>query len=528
MFKESNQLMRKIREILGSFFSFWKNVLFSRNRKEYLQNNLDMLGGQIIVLLGMIGLLFASVIVYHISKPAVRGICRVVLSSDEEEGAMSSADKRVVGVEAKKVVSGTTLRQVRSIGTLKANAEVVIKAEISGKLKEILFTEGSEVKAGDELIRFEDELFIAGKDKAEAAYMLHKAEYERMNKLYKQNVGSLKEYEKTLAEMNGARAQLSEAQFQLSKTSIKAPFAGLIGIMKVGAGNIVQQHTELVTIVDNSNVKVEFMIPARFIEDIAVGQSVEISVDSFPDKTFSGMVDAVDSEVDTKNHSILVRAVVPNPDGLLKHGLFANVTLVTGEKSDVLLVDEESLDREGSREFVWAIDEKGRAYMKQVLIGARDDHGVEVVAGLKEGEYVVTAGHLKLSNGVKVKILNAPNSERDPLKNEAQEQENAKKGPEDNSEKGFIKKLISVFYKKAEEKKGKDTVSDAKVKGPNSVDTGDSESSASNSVDDGDSESSAASSVRSTQSQPEEPDVDEDEIKPVEAAEDKEAVSSAE
>ncbi|MDR0552665.1 MAG: efflux RND transporter periplasmic adaptor subunit [Holosporales bacterium] len=449
----------RIRDILKSFGNFWGNVLFSKNRKEYLASNMDKLGGQIVVL---VILLLLSVVVYKASKPTVRGLCRIALTSSEEMDAMSSAERRVVGVEAKKVVSGTTLRQVRSIGTMKANAEVVIKSEIPGKIKEILFTEGGEVKAGDELIRFEDDLYIAGKEKAEATYMLHKAEYERMNRLYKQNAGSLKDYEKTLAEMNISKAQLSEAKFQLSRTSIRAPFSGVIGIMKVNVGNIVQQHTELVTIVDNSNVKVEFMIPARFIEDIAVGQSVEISVDSFPDKTFSGMVDAVDSEVDTKNHSILVRAVIPNPNGLLKHGLFANVTLVTGEKSDVLLIDEESLDREGSREFVWAIDEKGRAYMKQVLTGARDDHGVEVVAGLKEGEYVVTAGHLKLSNGVKVRILNAPVAEREMFdgEKEAVRKAEAAEEAEDNSEKGFLKKFISKFTKKPEGKQGKDTVMD--------------------------------------------------------------------
>jgi membrane fusion protein (multidrug efflux system) len=117
-------------------------------------------------------------------------------------------------------------------------------------------------------------------------------------------------------------------------------------------------------------------------------------------------VDAVDSELDTKNHSILVRAVIPNPTGVLKHGLFANVILVTGEKSGVLLIDEDAVYREGSIELVWVIDQKGRAYRRRILTGAREINGVEVLAGLQEGDTVVIAGHLKLTDGSRTKILN--------------------------------------------------------------------------------------------------------------------------
>jgi membrane fusion protein (multidrug efflux system) len=339
-------------------------------------------------------------------KPAVRGVCRLVLQTEED---MPDMRGRVIGIEAKKAVLGTTQREVKAIGVLKSNAEVVIKTELpSGKISEISFTEGADVVKDQILIKFEDSYYKAEKERHEAEYIMRKGEFERVKKLYTQKAGTQKTYDEALAAVTAAKAQLDSAIFQLSKTVIKAPFNGAIGILKGSAtpGNIVQQHTELVTIVDNSVVKVEFMVPVRYIEDIAVGQSVEISVDAFKGRTFSGTVDAIDSEVDMKNHSIMVRAVIQNKSGALRHGMFASVRLVTGEKSNVVMVDEDALDREGSIEFVWVIDEKGRAYRKRVLTGAKDVSGVEILAGLKEGEIVVITGQLKLTDGSLTKILN--------------------------------------------------------------------------------------------------------------------------
>ncbi|MDR1234049.1 MAG: efflux RND transporter periplasmic adaptor subunit [Holosporales bacterium] len=362
---------------------------------------------QIIVILVM--LLVCSVF-YQAMKPAIKGICQIVLQTDEEIPGMLG---RIVGVETKKATLGTTLREIRSIGVLKANAEVVIKSELqTGKIVEILFTEGAEVTKDQVLIKFEEGYYKSERDKADADYMLRKCEFDRVEKLFKQKVGTQKTYDEALAAMKSAKAQLDTAIYQLSKTVIKAPFNGTIGIMKgsVSPGNIIQQQAELVPIVDNSVVKAEFMVPVKYIEDIAVGQNVEITVDAFKDRIFTGVVDAIDSEVDTRNHSIMVRAVFQNKGGALKHGMFASVKLVTGEKANVVLVDEDALDREGSIEFVWVIDDKGRAYRKRVLTGAKDMSGVEVLAGLKAGEMVVITGQLKLTDGTKTKILNKQDS----------------------------------------------------------------------------------------------------------------------
>lgn len=439
-------MLHKLKEILISSYSFWKSFILTNNKKFFINENKGILKTQAIILLSAILVVFVTC---KSLNPALKGVCRIVLTSNDE--LMDMGKDRLIGVEASKAKIGTTLREVKSIGTLKANAEVVIKSEIPGKISEILFTEGANVKKGDVLIKFEDDLYLSEKNKFEAEFTLRKAEFERMDKLYQKKVGSRKTYDEALAQMNAAKAQLDSATFQLSRTVIKAPFDGTIGIMKgsVSPGNIVQQQTELVDIVDNSKVRVEFLVPVKYIEDIAVGQNVEITVDAFKDKVFSGTVDAIDSEVDTRNHSILVRAIIPNKNGNLKHGMFANVKLITGEKNDVVLIDEDALDREGAIEFVWVIDEKGRAYRKRVLVGAKDINGAEIIAGLKDGEIVVTTGQLKLTEGSLTKILN-----KEDLKDDKADKSSEKK--EENVKKKTILEKIKGLFKKGQASNKKD------------------------------------------------------------------------
>jgi membrane fusion protein (multidrug efflux system) len=426
---------KEFKNYIKSSLLFWKNLISEINKREFIRKNQNKFKNQIIASLASVIAIF---VICKAVNPAMKGVCRIILQSDEAEQS-SKMRGMIIGIEARRAIRGTTLREVKSIGTLKANAEVVIKAEIPGKIAEILFTEGGEVQEGDELIKFESDLYRSECEKNKAVFTLRKAEFERVEKLYKQKVGSQKNYDEALAQVNEARAQLDSSTFQLSKTVIKAPFSGTIGIMKgsVSPGNIVQQHAELVDIVDNSFVRVEFSVPVKYIGDIAVGQSVEITVDAFKDRVFSGSVDAIDSEVDSRNHSILVRAVIPNKNGNLKHGMFANVKLVTGEKTDVVLVDEDALDREGAIEFVWIVDERGQAYRRRVLTGAKDVNGVEILSGLKDGDIVVVSGQLKLTDGSKTKILNKDiNGERtEDLEEEAEDAQSERSSEPDEDDK---------------------------------------------------------------------------------------------
>lgn len=387
-------------------FVFWRDFFKSDNKTAFWASNNAQASKSIIVILCFA---LGGVLLYHGLKPVVKNGCKMVLQAETQQ--MMGIQDRVAGIEAVKVELGTSLKELKSIGLLKANKEAVIKSEISGKIKEVLFNEGSDISKGDELIKFEDDGQRAEVERYEAEYALKLNEFNMNKTLYQQKAGSQKTYKEAEAAMKMAKAQLSNAQFQLSRTVIRAPFKGKIGILKTPAypGNVIQPNTELVYLVDNSKIKVEFLIPAKYVEDIAVGQAVEVTLEAFPNKVFSGAVEAIDSAIDTKNHSILIKAVIPNEDGVLQHGMLANVTLITGEKSNVIVISDDALDREGQHEFVWVIDEKYRAYRRKVITGAKSENGIEIVAGLQAGDKVVTSGQLKLQDGTKVKILNEEN-----------------------------------------------------------------------------------------------------------------------
>lgn len=397
-------MLKRLIQAIKNCYLFLKNFCLSQDKRFFWNTHKEEANSALIVIFCFVLGLYLFV---NAMKPVVKNGCKIILS--ESTNSMFNLDARVVGVEAQKVTSGTTLKEINVIGSLKANKEAIIRSEINGKIKEVLFKEGASVKKGDPLIKFEDDGQKAEVDKCTAEYEYKKAECEKNKTLYQQKAGTQKAYHETETAMKMANANLASAKFQLSRTIINAPFDGQIGILKGSThpGNLVQPNTELVYLVDNSKIQVEFLIPAKYIDDLAVGQAVEINLDAFPNRVFQGAVSAIDSEIDTRNHSVLVKAVIPNEDGPLRHGMLSNVKLITGEKNNAILIDENALDRDGQHEFVWTIiKDKNIAVRRQVVTGAKSEHGVEIISGLQEGDMVVISGQLKLTDGASVKILN--------------------------------------------------------------------------------------------------------------------------
>jgi membrane fusion protein (multidrug efflux system) len=198
---------------------------------------------------------------------------------------------------------------------------------------------------------------------------------------------------------------LDAAKARFEKTAILAPFTGNIGLINVSVGAYVQAGQELVTIVDSTPMKVEFKIPEKHVHDVGVGQTIEVRIDAFKDRVFTGVVEAVDSKVESESHSISIRGSIPNDSGILKAGLFANISLIIGEQGETIMIDESAVDREGEIEFVWVV-EKGKAGRRRIMTGTRENGKIEVIGGLQPGQIVVTVGQIKLGDGVRVKITN--------------------------------------------------------------------------------------------------------------------------
>lgn len=328
--------------------------------------------------------------------------CTAVLDS----GVTSRIGRRTkpVIVEAAKVSPGTIARRIQTVGRLRPNHSVTLKAEINGRIDEIAVKEGAVVEKDELLIQFDDRDAKAELLEAEATLELREAAFKRSSAIRK--IEAAKIYDEAKAGLEIARAKVSTAKARLSKMQIRAPFSGTMGLIEPSVGAYVQAGQEIGTLVDNNPMKVDFKIPERNLLEVGVGQGVEIRMDGFADKMFLATVEAIDSKVDAQSHSIPVRATVPNPSGELRGGLFANINLIVGEKGGTLLVPESALERDGDIEYVWVI-RRNKAMRQKVLTGSKEKGNVEIIAGLNNGDLVVVAGQMRLGgDGSLVKVLN--------------------------------------------------------------------------------------------------------------------------
>ena len=242
-------------------------------------------------------------------------------------------------------------------------------------------------------------------EQAQAELAKAEADFKRIASLRERNIESIKKFDEVKAAVDISKARVDKTRAELARAKIFAPFSGTIGLIRVNTGAYVQVAQELAALVDNTPIKVEFKIPEKYLNDIGVGQSAEVKLDGFGEESFRSTVDAIDSRVDEASHSIAVRSIVDNADGRLKEGLFANVSLVIGEKTNALLIPESALAREGNIEFVFIV-QGGKAGRRRVVTGTRENAQVEILQGLRPDELVVTAGQTKLGEGTTVEITN--------------------------------------------------------------------------------------------------------------------------
>ncbi|HXH03960.1 MAG TPA: efflux RND transporter periplasmic adaptor subunit [Candidatus Competibacteraceae bacterium] len=309
-------------------------------------------------------------------------------------------------VEARPVRRGTVLRAVEAVGTLRANEAVVVRPELGGRIAAILFQEGQVVRQGEPLVRLESSVYQAELDQARARLNLSRVNYQRQQSLDRRGLASEQERDKARSEMEADEAALALAQARLAKMTVVAPFDGMLGLRLVSMGDYVSPGQDLVNLLDLDPIKVDFRVPEVFLAELRPGQAIEVRVDAFPGQSFEGEVYAIDPQVDVNGRSLLLRARIPNADGRLRAGLFARVNLILERRADALLIPESALVPQGDKQFVYRVVD-GKALFTEVAAGRRQGAEVEITSGLSAGDQVVTAGQLKIRDGMPVAPLPA-------------------------------------------------------------------------------------------------------------------------
>lgn len=309
-------------------------------------------------------------------------------------------------VEAATVKQEALVRSIVAVGSLLANEQVMLQPEFEGKVVTIHFKEGQKVNKGDLLVTLDDSIYKAELNQAEARLRLSQANTRRINALRKKGLSNEQEEDQAVSELGVNKASRVLARTRLDKMAIHAPFAGTIGLRSISEGDYLTSGQDIVTLINSNPIKLEFRIPEVYLSEVAIGQLVDVHVDAFRGETFKGEVYAIAPQVDVGGRSFKVRAQIPNDDGRLVPGLFAQVELVLERRENALLIPEAALMPAGDQQYVYRIED-GKVVRSKVSLGMRQGDFVEVISGLDPGAQVVTAGQMKIMDGSKVQPLDS-------------------------------------------------------------------------------------------------------------------------
>jgi membrane fusion protein (multidrug efflux system) len=311
-----------------------------------------------------------------------------------------------VPVEAVTVAVERVDLTIPAVGSLRSNESVVLSPEIAGRVNEILADEGQAVTAGTVIARLDQSVYKAEIAEIEANLALSRANFKRADELLRKKAGTARARDEAEAELRANEAKLVLAQAMLDKTVIDAPFAGVLGLRSVSAGQYLAPGDPIFKLEAIDPLKVDFRVPEIYLTQVRTGQALQITLDALPERAYAGQVYAINPLLDAAGRAIVIRATVPNADGKLRPGMFARVRLLTSEVKDALMIPEESLFPVGEDKYVYRVVD-GRARRQKVDIGLRRDAKVEIVGGLAAGDVVVTAGQPKIRDGAPVKVANA-------------------------------------------------------------------------------------------------------------------------
>jgi membrane fusion protein (multidrug efflux system) len=313
------------------------------------------------------------------------------------------APPQAVVVEGIKVALIAMPQSITAVGSVRSDESVTLRPEVVGRIAEIRFKEGQQVTKGSVLVKLDDSVTGADAEQARANLWLAKSKSERAAELHQKGFVSAQAKDEAEGALRFARATLQSAEARLARMEIRAPFSGVIGLRQVSVGDYVKDGQDMVNLEAIDPLKVDFKVPETFLGQVQAGQSMQITLDAVPGKTYDGKVFAINPLIDAAGRSVVIRAVIRNTNAELRPGMFARVRLLTNVKADSMVVPEQALVPQGTDQFVFQVVD-GRVQRVRVEIGQRRDGNVEILKGLAPGEVVVSAGQLKIRDGMAVRL----------------------------------------------------------------------------------------------------------------------------
>lgn len=322
------------------------------------------------------------------------------MPTEQTESAKAGGEIPVVAT----VVQQQPFAQVvEALGTATANEAIVVTAQETDKIEALLFDDGDLVKRGQLLVRMNIKEEQARLNELKINLAEAQRQLNRVKGLVKEKAASQQLLDEREAQVDALIAQIDVAEAQIADREIRAPFDGLLGVRQVSDGALVRPGDQITTLDDIQTLKVDFSVAERHLPSVKLGQKVQATSIAYPGQLFEGEISHIDSRVDAATRAVRVRAKISNPELLIRPGMLLQV-LVQKSVMQSLVIPESALVPIDDQQFVFVV-ENGKVRRLAVQLGARKPGEVQVMAGLTEGQQVVTQGTLRLQDGIDVKIV---------------------------------------------------------------------------------------------------------------------------
>lgn len=305
-------------------------------------------------------------------------------------------------IKAKIIKPQTLANKIQSTGSVIANEEVELRSEVSGRVVRVYFREGSVISKNDLLIKINDAELTAQLERAESKRKLAESNEVRQRGLFEKNLASQNDYDIALNELNVAKADIELIKAQISKTEIRAPFNGVIGLKYVSEGSYITPTSRIASLQNMDAIKLDFSIPEKYSGAVRVGDDIEYRVEG-SDKLYKGKVFAVEPKIELATRTLQLRAISTQIDQRVLPGAFANITLILRDIPGALMIPTEALlpELKGQRVFVY---KSGTAVSQKVETGIRTEVDVQITDGIAPNDTIIITGLMQLRNSLPVRI----------------------------------------------------------------------------------------------------------------------------
>lgn len=303
----------------------------------------------------------------------------------------------------------TVTDAIHVTGRIEAVHAIELRPDEPGRITALAFEEGQWVDAGTPLVRIDDAMLRAAAERAAADRDLAVQQLERERRLRDQNASAAADLERAEAAARSTAASLALLELQVERSTVRAPFSGMVGQRFVSLGDRVDEGTRLLSLHTVDPQLAVIQVPERHAGSLREGQDVRFTIAAHPDREFEATVDFIDPIVEPGARTILVKARAPNAERLLRPGMFIDARVMTATRADAVVVPEDAVQPLRTGNVAWVVS-GGVAHRRVVELGARAPGAVEILSGVVAGDTVVVGGLERMGEGLPV-APRAPGSE---------------------------------------------------------------------------------------------------------------------